>query len=241
VDTSRAGNIANANIYFPLNDAIKLVKQAENVTSLYELEDRVRNLVFVKTDSSKTSKVSDRLKGILGEKTLVTTPKSFEDVLGTTFVLIDRFGLLVGFACLFIALLSLIRVVITGLAERKRDVGIMRAVGWRKIEVIRQLTLETLIVVVLGWMVGLLISLGVIQVLGFFKVSVPVPWELSPTPHFMAGGAEELSISVALQSQLNMTWVVMTFVLTVVISWFFSWRQARLLANLKSAEVLRSE
>lgn len=241
VDTSRVGNIANANIYFPLNDVNELVKQADNVNSVYELEDRVRNLAFVKTDSLKAAQVSEKIKGLLGEKTLVTTPKSFEDVLGTTFVLIDRFGLLVGFACLFIALLSLIRVVITGLAERKRDVSIMRAVGWRKVEVIRQLTYETLIVVILGWIVGILISLGVIRVLSFFKVSVPVPWELSPTPHFMPGGSEELSISVALQSNLNMTWAAITFVLTVTISWFFSWQQARSLANLKSAEVLRSE
>ncbi len=241
VDTSRAGNIANANIYLPIEDVNQLVKAANNVTSLYDLEDQVRNIVFIKTDSLKTAKVTAELTALLGDKTLVTTPKSFEEVLGTTFVLIDRFGLLVGFACLFIALLSLIRVVITGLAERKRDVGIMRAVGWKKSEVVQQLTWETLIVVVLGWILGILIATGVIQILSFFKVSVPVPWELSPTPHFMAGGAEELSISVALKSQLNWAWVGITLGLTLVISLLFSWRQARRLANIKSAEVLRSE
>jgi hypothetical protein len=62
----------------------------------------------------------------------VITPRSFDRVLGATFALIDRFGLLVGLDGAVVAAMCLLRTTAAGLWERRRDVGVIWAVGWRR-------------------------------------------------------------------------------------------------------------
>ncbi len=240
-DTSRVGNVANANLYLPIADVNRMVHAAPQVQSVYTLDEQVTNLLFVKADSAQASLVADNLKQLLGERSLVTTPQSFEDVFGTTFQLIDRFGLLVGFSCLFLALLGLLRVVVGGLTERRRDVGIMRAVGWRKREIVRQISRESLVLVAVGWSIGVIAAIGIAYVLSYFTVSIPVPWELSPTPHFMAGGAKSLALTVTMQASVQPLGIAGTGVLCLLAGWVLSWWLARRAANMKPVEVLRSE
>jgi len=69
---------------------------------------------------------------LLGQKAIVSSASSFTRVLGETYSLVDRFGWLVGLAGLLVAVAALLRAMLANLWERRRDVGVMRAVGWRR-------------------------------------------------------------------------------------------------------------
>jgi hypothetical protein len=93
------------------------------------------NLLFIKANQIKVDEVTQGAKQILGEHGIVTTACSFADELGTMFSLIDHFGFPVGLVAFLFAAGVLIRLTAAGTWELRRDVGLMRAVGWPAPEV----------------------------------------------------------------------------------------------------------
>jgi ABC-type antimicrobial peptide transport system permease subunit len=241
VDTSRAGQLANANLYLPLADAQALSTAAPNVRAVFDFRADDANILFVKANATRATAIADEVKGILGNQAIVTTPGSFNEVLGSTFDLIDRFGLLVGLAGLLIAMAGLLRTTAASLWERRRDVGLMRAVGWRRRDVAGQLLAETLVLTALGGLIGLAVAQLVSFGLGFSRVTVPVPWELSPTPHFLPGGAEAMAVTVNMDARIDPIVILASLTLAFLGGALVSLGMARRASNIKPAEVLRGE
>ena len=241
VDTSRAGQLANANVYLPLADAQALSTVAPNVRAVFDFRPDDANVLFIKADASKAAVVAGQAKTMLGSQSIVTTPGSFNDVLGATFDLIDRFGLLVGLAGLLVAMAGLLRTTAASLWERRRDVGLMRAVGWRRRDISGQLLAETLALTGLGGLIGLAVASLVSFGLGFSQVTVPVPWELSPTPHFLPGGAENMAVIVNMDARIDPVVILTSLALALLGGALVSLWMARRASNIKPAEVLRGE
>ncbi|WP_406864443.1 ABC transporter permease [Streptomyces sp. HUAS MG47] len=233
VDTSRAGQIANANAYLTLADAQK-ISSAAGIAGPTDV-----NMVFVTARPERSEAVAAAVKARLGEDGLLTTPQSFDKALGSTFTLIDRFGLLVGIAALLIAAAGLARTVSANLTERRRDVAVLRAIGWPRRMVAAQLTAETTVVALVGLGLGVLAAAAVTWGLSSTQVTVPVPWELSPTPHFAAGGARQLSITVPLRASLEPLLVVVAVAASVGAGALVSSLAARRAAGIKPTEAWR--
>jgi lipoprotein-releasing system permease protein len=241
VDTTRAGQVANANIYVPLADAQELSGTAPNVLAVHDFKPTDANIVFIRADPNQAPAIADHIKTILGKDAIVTTPRSFDRVLGATFALIDRFGLLVGLAGLLVAAVGLLRTTAAGLWERRRDMGIMRAVGWRRRDVVGQLTLETLALICLGWLGGMLVASIVTWAFGFTSVTVPVPWELSPTPMNLPGGPLKRGVTMPLAARIDPQIALAALLLALLLGGLVGLVLAYRAANVKPAEVLRSE
>ncbi|WP_455353236.1 ABC transporter permease [Streptomyces sp. SYSU K217416] len=233
VDSSRAGQIANANVYVPLPDAQKMSSRA-GLTAPADV-----NMVFVTAQPARSAAIARDIGALLGKDGLITTPQSFDKVLGSTFTLIDRLGLLVGVAALLVAAAGLARTVTANLAERRRDVAVLRAVGWSRRSVTAQLTAETTAVTLLGLGLGVLIAAAVTWALSSTEVTVPVPWELSPTPHFLAGGARQLSITVPLDASLGPYLITVAALVSLGTAGLVSVFAARRAAGIKPMEAWR--
>ncbi|ROP28641.1 ABC transporter permease [Couchioplanes caeruleus] len=233
VDTSRAGQIANANAYLPLADAQKITTSA-GISGPTDV-----NMVFVTAQPASSEAVAREVAAALGKDSLITTPQSFDDALGSTFSLIDRFGLLVGIAALLVAAAGLARTVSANLAERRRDVAVMRAVGWPRRAVTTQLTAETAAITTLGLVLGVLGAVAVTWALNTTTVTVPVPWELSPTPHFLAGGARQLSLTVPMNASLDVFLIAAAALASLVAATLVSILAARRAAGIKPMEAWR--
>ena len=241
VDTSRAGQLANANLYIPLADARALANIAPQVRSVFDIRPDDANLLFLKTDQRRVEEVASRVKTILGDKAIVSSGQSFAAELGALFALIDRFGLLVGLIAFLFATALLLRVIAASVWERRREVAVMRAVGWRQRDVIIQLWGETLVLAIAGALVGLVLSTLTMWAMSRSLVTVPVPWELSPSPHFLLGGAAAFAVAVALPARLTPELVAWAFGLsTVGASLLGLWLPSRI-SKIHPAEVLRSE
>ena len=241
VDTTRTGQIANANLYLPLADAQAMSAIAPNVLAVHDMRPDDANLIFIKSEQTQAEAVVAGAEAILGKKALVSSAESFGEQLGALFDIIDRFGVLVGLVAFLFAAGILVRAVAAGVWERRREVGMMRAVGWEKKNIVRQLLGETLVIALVGGLVGLLLSWGVTLMMSQATVTVPVPWELSPSPHFLPGGAEEVAVVVPLNAKITLELALAALGLSAVAAALVGlWLPGRI-ANIKPAEVLRSE
>jgi putative ABC transport system permease protein len=241
IDTARVGQVANANLYLPLADAQAMAAAAPNVLAVHDMRPDDANLLFIKAEQTQAEAVAAVAEAILGEKALISSAASFGEQLGALFDLIDRFGVIVGLVAFLFAAAILLRATAAGVWERRREIGMMRAVGWRRRDISRQLLAETLLVTLLGGLAGLLLAWVVTLLLRQTAVTVPVPWELSPSPHFLPGGAQELSVVVPLAAQITPALALAALGLSLVAAALVGLWLPRRIANIKPAEVLRSE
>ena len=241
INTSRVGQVANANLYLPLADAQAMAAVAPNVLAVHDMRPDDANLLFLKAEQTQAEDVVAAAEAILGEKALLSSAESFGEQLGALFDLIDRFGIMVGLVAFLFAIAILLRTVAAGMWERRREIGMMRAVGWRRRDISRQLLAETLIITLLGGLAGLALAWVVTLLMSQTAVTVPVPWELSPSPHFLPGGAKEVAVVVPLAAQITPTLALAALGLSLAASTLVGLWLPRRISNIKPAEVLRSE
>jgi ABC-type antimicrobial peptide transport system permease subunit len=240
-DTTRAGQLANANLYIPLSDARSMANAAPQVRSVFDIRPDDANLLFIKVDQTHSEEAAKAIQAILGEKATVTTGQSFAAELGALFGMVDRFGILVGLVAFLFAAATLLRLEAAGIWERRSELALMRALGWRRREVVAQMWVEAAFVSLAGALVGLGLSALATWLISRATVSVPVPWELSPSPHFLPGGATAFAVVVTLPAQLTpalIGWAVGLAILSATIIGI--WLPGRI-ANIKPAEVFRGE
>jgi lipoprotein-releasing system permease protein len=241
IDTARVGQVANANLYLPLADAQAMAAAATNVLAVHDMRPDDANLLFIKAEQTQAELVAASAEAILGEKALVSSAESFGEQLGALFDLIDRFGIIVGLVAFLFAAAILLRAIAAGVWERRREIGMMRAVGWRRRDISRQLLAETLLVTLLGGLAGLLLAWVVTLLLSQTAVTVPIPWELSPSPHFLPGGAKDVAVVVPLAAKITPKLALAALSLSLVAAALVGLWLPRRIANIRPAEVLRSE
>ncbi|KKK79769.1 hypothetical protein LCGC14_2830190, partial [marine sediment metagenome] len=190
---------------------------------------------------AQAENVSAAVADLLGEQALVSSARSFSEVLGASFRLIDQFGWVVALAGLLVAIAGLLRSVAANLWERRRDIALMRAVGWRRANIVRQLTAEAVVLSFVGGVVGMGLAKIITLILSQTTVTIPIPWELSPTPHFLPGGALEMGLTIPLPAQMEWSSVLFALALALVCSAATGLILASRGANIKSAEVLHNE
>lgn len=238
VDTSRAGQVANANLYIPLADAREIASAAPNVRAVHDFRPADTNILFVKANQAQAESVEAAASSLMGKQALVSSARSFGAVLGSSFALIDRFGWVVGMAGLLLSAAGLLRSVVSNLWERRPDIGLMRALGWRRANVVRQLMAEALTLSLAGGLLGLGLAALTAQILSRTQVTIPVPWELSPTPHFLPGGARKMALTVSLPAQIELQIAAgalgLALFLGAAVSVLMAWRAAKI----KPAEAL---
>ena len=192
VDASRAAKIAIANIYLPVTEAQDLAVSSKQLQSVSPYASGDVNLLFIKADQERITSLASEMKGILGNKATVATPDSFLKLLGSLFALSDKFTLVASLIAIIIAVLIAFKTMAGNIAERAREIGVLKAVGWTNRNVVSQLMSESVIQCFMAGVLGLLIALVASFGLSFMKVNIPIPWEMSPTPHFLPGGGDQI-------------------------------------------------
>jgi putative ABC transport system permease protein len=241
VDTSRIGQVANANLYITVDDARSLAHAAKNVMAVHDFRPTDANIVFIKANQAKVEAVAKAVSSVLGSQALVSSAQSFSEVIGQAYGLVDRFSWLVGLAGLLVAVVGLVRSISSALRERRRDIGLMRAVGWGRGDVALQLTSEAISLAAAGAIAGLGIAVLVSRALSLMRVSIPVPWELSPTPHFLPGGAVPMAVNISLSARIEPLPAALAVGLSVLCGLLVGLWVSRRATHIRPAEVLRSE
>ena len=205
VDASRAAKIAVANVYLPLKDAEDMAASSKGLQSVSPYAPGDVNLLFIKADQEKITGLASEMKGILGNKATVATPESFLKLLGSLFALSDKFTLAASLIAIIVAVLIAFKTMAGNIAERAREIGVLKAVGWTNRNVVSQLMSESVIQCFMAGILGLLIALVASFGLSFMKVNIPIPWEMSPTPHFLPGGGDQVFKTLQLPVHVPLT------------------------------------
>ena len=241
VDTSRIGQVANANLYIPVDEARAMAHAAKNVMAVHDFRLDDANIIFIKANQARVDEVARAVNSVLGSQALVSSAQSFRDVIGQAYGLVDRFSWLVGLAGLLVAVVGLLRSTGSALRERRRDIGLMRAVGWGRGDVAAQLISEAVSLATAGALAGLGLAVLVCRALSLTRVSIPVPWELSPTPHFAPGGAVPMAVNISLSARIELLPAALAVGLSILCGLAVGLWVSRRATHIRPAEVLRSE
>ncbi|MDW7650907.1 MAG: FtsX-like permease family protein [Bacillota bacterium] len=97
---------------------------------------------------------------------------------------IDRFssfGFALSGVVLLVAALVVLVTMLSSVNERTREIGIFRAIGFRRLHVVEIIVLEVLIVSIIGGLAGFAVGNGLARVAGPFlaQMQVSIPWNTS--------------------------------------------------------------
>ena len=226
VEAQVGSQAAAANFYIPLADAQMLA----------HLNPDVINQIYVRVaQATMVDGVVQQSRAALGEVS-ATTEQSIVQVMGGIALVSQRFA---GVAS-FVALLG--GLVLTGLAlsasvaERKREIGVMKAVGWTAAEVRRYFVLEGLTISTAGALVGVLLGLLTIMALGLIPIDLSA---LNANTPLSLAAAPAVSETLALPATVTIVPLVLALCVAIIGGAVASWLAARRAANLKPAEALR--
>jgi ABC-type antimicrobial peptide transport system permease subunit len=241
VDASRATKIAVANVYLPLKETAALAVASQQLQSVspYAAEDV--NLLFIKADQDHIGSLSSAMKNILGDRAAVATPESFLKLLGSLFALSEKFTLAASFIAVIVAILIAFKTMAGNIAERAKEIGVLKAVGWTNRDVVSQMMGESVVQCFLAGILGLFLAVVVSYGLSFMNVSIPIPWEMSPTPHFLPGGGDQIFKTLQLPVTVPWSLAVFAVLLSVVIGGLTGGLLGRHVAKIKPSEVLRHD
>jgi putative ABC transport system permease protein len=86
---------------------------------------------------------------------------------------------------LVIGIIGMLNTMMISVFERTREIGTLRAVGWRKSRVVRLILLETMLLSGAGAVLGIFMSLGLIWILGTFPSASSLMLPTTVTPKIM--------------------------------------------------------
>jgi putative ABC transport system permease protein len=241
VDASRAAKIAVANVYLPLREAQDLAVSSKQLQSVSPFDQSDVNLLFVKADQERITAVASALREIMGKKAVVATPDSFLKLLGSLFALSEKFTMAASLIAIIVAALVAFKTMAGNIAERAREIGVLKAVGWAHRNVVAQLMAESVTQSLAAGILGLLIALVATFALGFIRVNIPIPWEMSPTPHFLPGGGDQLFKTLRLPVHIPLGLAGFAMLLSIVIGGMTGGLLGRHISRIKPSEVLRHE
>jgi len=216
-----------ANLYIPISVAEGLVG----------LRDGEVNQVYVGlSDASRSDAVVKALTARLGPLSAVSQ-ESILEVMGGVSRVTARFASL-GAALGAIGGLALAWAALSGLmAERRREIGIMKAVGWKSRDILRSFVLESTMLGTLGGILG--IAIGIIIAYSF--ASLPLPTQ-AMQPNLPGLAAVPLpAASLNLPVELSPAAIFAAFLIAVVGGTATGWIGAKRATRLGTARVLRDE
>jgi len=205
VDSARTGTVVRADVYMPLAPAQALAAAAPQVRALYPFGSNDTNLVLVKANRERLEAVVSDITALLGKKGVVSSELSMRQALSGVLFLSQSMGLIIAAVIGAFAAAFVWRATATAVAERRREIAILQAIGWSWRHIREQVLLENFALAIIGSAAGLAAAFAVVMALGHVSVTVDLPWDLSSTPHFIP------------QATLNRT---QTITAPVSIAWF---------------------
>lgn len=159
--------VSAQNIYMNLADAQKLLGTAD-YSHLYLIMDSLSSEDAVRSQISR-----------IDPQAVTVTANSIATSLSNAVSIYKKFQALGAAILALIVAFILFQVNITGLLERRREVGVMQTVGWTRNDVSRQVIAEVILNTVWGCIVGLAASVAVVGAIGSVSVQANLPGGLS--------------------------------------------------------------
>ena len=205
VDAARSGKLVRADVYMPLAVAQGLATAAPQVRALYPFGADDANLVLVKVNREQLQGVVEKVTALIGKKGVVSSELSMRQALSGVLFLSQSMGLIIAAIIGLFAAAFVWRATATSVAERRREMAILQAIGWSWRHIGEQVLIENLALAVIGTAAGFALAFMVVLALGHVSVTVDLPWDLSSTPHFIP--AATINRTQTITTPLSISWL----------------------------------
>lgn len=222
VGMKAGGALAASNVFITL----------EVARSLAGLPAGAANLVFLRLQAGvQTEAAANELARVL-PGSVMTSADSIGKMMQGFSLISGRFASVLGALALAFAGVLYLRLVKGVLMERSGEVGIMKALGWRRREITWALVIESMLLglggAVLGVAVGWLSAWGV----GELGVGGSLPWNLNPLPAGVASrgaapGGGAVSLPVVFSWLAGSVSLAFALALSTLAGWRASWKMFR--------------
>ena len=241
LDASRATKIAVANVYLPMEEVQTMAFSSKQVQTVSPFDKEDANILFIKAVPGQIEPLTQAIKKIVGEKGSVASSASFLKRLGSLFALSDKFSSVTSLIAVIVTLLIVLKTMAGNVTERSTEIGVLKAMGWSNRNVVSQLVGESMLQCLAGGILGLLFAVLAAWALGFVEVRIPIPWEMSPFPHFLPGGGDPIFRTLRLPVQVSWQLGFFAILLSSLIGALTGGLLSRHVARIKPSEVLRHE
>jgi putative ABC transport system permease protein len=141
------------------------------VQSLFDIEDQV-SLLHVKVEDIDNADairdtIENRFPKLMALKSTEVAAKQ-EDL-----QLITSIAALISLIAIIVGSIMIMNTMVMSVMERTREIGILRAIGWKKRKILTMILKESLIISVVGGVIGIVLAVGVVKALTG-AVSLPV-------------------------------------------------------------------
>jgi putative ABC transport system permease protein len=149
--------------------------------------------------------VVEKITALVGKKGLVSSELSMRDALSGVLFLSQGMGLIIAAIIGLFAAAFVWRATATSVAERRREIAILQAIGWSWRHIRQQVLVENLALATVGTCLGVAAALVIVAALGNLSVTVDLPWDLSSTPHFIPQATINRSLTIT--TPLSVPWL----------------------------------
>ncbi len=133
------------------------------------------NILLVKTtNANNVSAVSTKLSQLVTGATVVNSKDTADKVSGSIVQaskLTDKFMGISSFVVILSSLIIVSLLTVFSINKRVREIGTLKAIGWSKIQVVRQIFLENALLGLLGAVVGLGLGIAAIAIVNKYNIS----------------------------------------------------------------------
>ena len=218
--------VAQANVYMSIEDARELAG----------LPPDSSNMIFARLKPGVEPQiVREKLAGILPGG-IVSAADNIGEMMKGFGRISSRFSQMLSILALFFSAVVCYRLFSGFVYERRQEIGVMKAVGWRNRDISRVFTMEAICLGAVGGLLGLAVGYAGAYLASGFEIPLNVPWNLNPRP--VSG-----STATAIKSTLPVVFSLKTSVLAVAMSLALSGLTgamlARKLAGIKPMEAIR--
>ena len=251
-------DIISSDAYVSLKSAQNLAYASPNLQQTERFEKDDINIIFVNTEQTKVNEVAKRLNILLNSNTSsagktpigqtigtynIYTPASFENQISSLFTLTNKIMLMISAVILIGAVLLIAQNMSHTINERRKEIGIMKSVGFRNKDIQQEIIAEIFIQIIIGYVVGLLVALLVIASLSTTTISINIPWGMNPYPHFLSSAPESLGTTQTyrLPISFDTSQALLSLGLVLAIGLGVSAVLIRRINKLKAMEALRYE
>jgi len=152
--TDISGNSLDNKVFIPLKTALKRMLNRDYIDGIFVLVDKEKNLDFVKKEIEKYLLFKH------GKKDFTVMPYSNLAVTqNKTIKIFSKLAITVSIISFFVGALGIFALMIISVYERFTEIGIKRAFGARKIDIIFQFLIESFLLSFLGAIFGMIIAI----------------------------------------------------------------------------------